>query len=147
MRFFFYLADDKCRNEIVLTDWSETFYLAQKAYNEASKKARNVKKIIDMKIDEKEIKIILESNSILEKPTLALRSFSQYLVNTEFGEIATVNNALFRGSFENISDIEDNISGPEMVKTLVEIIMSNRETDEDTIKQIKEILIDWRSRK
>lgn len=39
----------------------------------------------------------------------------------------------------------ENVTGPDMVKLLVEMILLNRETDAKSINQIKNILIDWRN--
>lgn len=140
----FYLSDEIKRNEIILTDWEDIFKEAREHYNKISKNARNTKSIINLEINEKEIKIRLESDSYLEKPTLALRSFSQYLVQTNFGEIAANNNALFRGSFEEVITNKQGMSPSEMIKTLAEILMANKTCDSDLILNLKTMLINWR---
>ena len=90
---------------------------------------------------------MLFRSSILENPTLALRSFSQYLVKTDFGKIAAVDNALFRGSFENITNSESGtLNSAEMAKVFFELLLLNREGDRETISQIMNLLIDWRNR-
>ncbi len=44
-------------------------------------------------------------------------------------------------------NLKKDISAPDMVKLLVEIILLNREEDAATIAKIKEVLIEWRSRR
>lgn len=39
----------------------------------------------------------------------------------------------------------EEMSGPDMVRTLVEMILLNRKTDLDAIESIKKILLDWRN--
>ena len=41
------------------------------------------------------------------------------------------------------SDEENDLTGPEMVKKLVEILMLNREQDRDVINAIKSALLEW----
>ena len=41
------------------------------------------------------------------------------------------------------SDEENDLTGPEMVKKLVEILMLNREQDRDVINAIKRALLEW----
>ena len=38
---------------------------------------------------------------------------------------------------------EKDLTGPEMVKRLVEILMLNREQDKEVIEEIKSILLKW----
>ncbi len=140
----FYLADEEKRKEINLMEWRNIFKDAEIHYNQTAKNARNIKRIVETKVTEKEIKIRLESNSPLEKPTLALRSFSQYLVQTSFGNIAANNNALFRGSFSVVETEEVDMTGPEMIKTLAEILLARRKADTGLISSIKTQLINWR---
>lgn len=140
----FYLADEEKRKEIKLTDWEELFIMAEGHYNQIGKNARNTKRIVNIEVSEKEVKIRLESDSPLEKPTLALRAYSQFLVQTSFGEVAANNNALFRGSFETVETEKEDMTGPEMIKTLAEIVIADRKSDSELIENLKRQLINWR---
>lgn len=140
----FYLADEEKRKEVILSDWEYLFNEAENYYNNIGKKARNIKRIVNSKVSEKEVKIRLESDFPLEKPTLALRAYSKFLVQTSFGDVAANNNALFRGSFETVETEKEDMTGSEMIKTLAEIVIAGRKSDSELIENLKRQLINWR---
>lgn len=141
-----YLADEEKRKAINLDkkDWETCFKEAENHYNLIGKSARNIKRIVHSEVCEKEIKIRLESDCPLEKPTLALRAYSQFLVHTGFGKVATNNNALFRGSFEAVETEKEDMTGSEMIKTLAEIVIANRKSDAELLGSLKRQLMNWR---
>ncbi|MDE5977228.1 MAG: hypothetical protein K2G70_02015 [Turicibacter sp.] len=140
----FWLADEQRRQSINLTHYKELFLEAKEHYNAVGSRARNEKTIISLDIEEQELKFRLSSQVPLSTPTLALRSYSQYLVESEFGEIGVVKGALFRGKFEIVEVERDDITGPEMVKILTELIMSGKKSDEELIQSIKQKLMKWK---
>ncbi len=140
----FWLADEHKRQSINLTDYKDLFLEAKDHYNAAGSRARNEKTIITLDIREQELKFRLSSQTPLSTPTLALRSYSQYLVESEFGEIGVVKGALFRGKYETVELERQDITGPEMVKILTELIMSGKKADEPLKENIKLQLINWK---
>ncbi|MBU3131973.1 hypothetical protein KPL40_05870 [Clostridium gasigenes] len=140
----FYLANEEKRKEVNLNDYEDAFLMAERHYNSVGKNARNVKRIINRKVDESELKLQLESDAPLSTPTLALRSYSQFLVQTNFGEVAAKDNALFRGSSVVIEMEHGDITAPEMIKILAELLMAGKKSDVELIGNIQNQLMNWR---
>lgn len=142
----FWLADDVKKDKIDLQDWRSVFDYAEEKFNEMGKFARNPKKIIKSDVEKKHIKLLFESKVPLSTPTLALRAYSKILCNTDFGKEAVVNGALFRGNWSVLENERENITGPEMIKILAEMIMSGKKSDEENLEKIKIILMEWREK-
>ena len=88
--------------------------------------------------------MLVSSQLPLSTPTLALRSYSRFLVDTDFGANAAVNNTLFRGSWKAIESKNEDITGPEMIKILAELLMAGKKSDQRIIQNIKSELIKWK---
>ncbi len=58
--------------------------------------------------------------------------------------LETLKEKALRVGFDKYN-VKEDITAPDMVKLLVEIILLNREEDAGTIEKIKEALIEWRS--
>ena len=142
----FWLANDEKKKQINLKDWTDVFEKAEEHYNLIGETARNPKRIINTQIECQFVKLRLSSSMPLSTPTLALRSYSQYLVNTDFGNIAANRNALFRGSWEIVEMKKEDITAPEMIKILAELLISGKKADTELIQNIKMQLIDWRDK-
>jgi hypothetical protein len=84
-------------------------------------------------------KILLDLKDSIER--LQTSYFMQLLWMNYLEELK--NQATRVGAEQHIRP--DDISGPDMVKLLVELILLNRDADAETINNIKTLLVDWRN--
>lgn len=91
-------------------------------------------------------KVLLEFEENL-KNALSLRVLRtkyeiEILLFIYLGELPK--DAMLVGKRVSLSRKEEELTGPEMVKLLVELILLDRQRDENVIRQIKSILLEWK---
>lgn len=135
------------------TEHTAFFVGCVEAYNDAAKKARNIKKIDIVKVESKYIDICLYSNADLTKaPGRALMHLTTLLLNEErdgYDSYFTdhlYHNKLFSTEQISISKDYESLSDVEFVKRLIDYISRPKgeisEKDKSTMNRIKLIALE-----
>lgn len=136
-----WLSNDSLRKDINLETYKPQIMKAQEHYNSISAKARNKKVISSIKVENSEILIELVSNSSLNKPTIALKGLSHYLVTQSSMRNLVRNKALFRGTSTQILRQDDFISNESFLTRIIQIIYSDNDNDKQILTELKSVLI------
>lgn len=117
-------------------------------YNEISGKARNPKKILSYKINEKQIELNSESSALLARPNLALQVFSRYLAQGKMKDLVT-RKALFRGTAAEAEPPTDEskesskeCTDEELLLKIVKIFFRKGSEDRRKIELFRSIVFD-----
>lgn len=135
------LADNKLREEEDLRNYEIHFKAGQEIFNESSKLAKNPKTMEIMQLGEREIKLILTSEEVLTTPAISLQGFSRYLANNPETEHLVKNKALFRSESTEVKLEEKMMSDAELLKELVDLVLSGRKEQKQVLEEIKDVLL------
>lgn len=137
----FWIADEGYRNTESLNRYEDDILKAIEYFNDLAKRARNPKHIKKYVIEDSQIQFWIGSSAPLLKATLAMQNFSKYLVkNSPLGEFVK-NSTLFRGTAEEIQYESNDMTDTEMIKQIIDIVLTKKEKDEKILDEIKSILL------
>lgn len=134
------LADNSLRKDESLENYAVTLHEAEKYFNQKSRLSTIKKEMQITDIKKETISVTLSSSTILTTPTLALQAFSRYIVNNKTTEHLVKNKALFRGEFKEIKQDEEMMTDVELLKELIDIVVSGRKEQKQVLEEIKLVL-------
>lgn len=123
-----------------LENYAAIFHEAEKYFNQKSKLSTIKKEMQITHIKKETISVTLSSSTILTTPTLALQAFSRYIVNNKNTKHLVKNKALFRGESTEVKQEENMMSDAELLKELIDIVVSGRKEQKQVLEEIKLIL-------
>ncbi|MEK4449421.1 MULTISPECIES: hypothetical protein [Paenibacillus] len=142
-----WLSDESLRKSVDLTrdDYLKAIEIdGPEYYNSISKRSKNPKAITECKVDNSsgvsEIRITLESASVLNIPNRALKVYSSYLANGALSDLVRYK-SLFRGSSEKVeSFMNDELSDEALLTLLIRCVFRNTKEDRELMQSVKEVV-------
>lgn len=142
-----WLSDESLRKAVDLTrdEYVKAITIdGPEHYNVVSRRSKNPKAITECQVDNStgasEIKIVLESEAILNTPNRALKVYSSYLANGALSELVRYN-SLFRGSSEKIeSTLIEDLSDEALLTLLIRSVFRNSKEDRALLQSVKELI-------
>ncbi|MFD1957794.1 MULTISPECIES: hypothetical protein [Paenibacillaceae] len=143
-----WLSDDSLRKTV---DLRQDEYLkaieidGPEYYNSVSKRSKNPKAITECVVDNSsgvsEIKIVLESEAILNTPNRALKVYSSYLANGPLSDLVR-HNSLFRGSAEEVetNSHEEELSDEALLTMLIRCVLRKSKEDRELLDSVREAI-------
>lgn len=124
-----------------LDNYANIFFQAADYFNDVSQRAKIKKEMIITEVSKDSISVILNSETSLTTPTLALQAFSRYVAKNETTAHLVKNKALFRGEIKGVKQEEKTMSDAELLKELIDIVVSGRKEQKQVLEEVKDILM------
>jgi len=105
-------------------------------------KVRERKDLVDSVVDKFKVSFDISKVRWLYFLKVVLNAYYIHLVDENNAEL---NNGLKKDAM-GVGDVkakDENLTGPDMIKRLVQILLLNREADKEVIEKIKTILLEW----